>query len=50
MRNKKGYDEIYKDKRLDFLRELKPMLDNAKILVKMKEILLCVEDIRNAVE
>lgn len=50
MRNKKGYEEIYKDKRLDFLRELKPMLDNAKILVKMKEILFCVEDIRNAVE
>ncbi len=50
MRNKKGYEDIYKDKRLDFLRELKPMLDNAKTLVKIKEIQLCIDDIRKVAE
>lgn len=50
MWNQKGYQEIYNGKNLNFLGELKPMLDIAKKLVKIKEIQWYLESIRNAAE
>ena len=49
MYNKKGYEEIYKGKGLDFIRELKPMVDNAKRLVKIEEIKWYLKEIDKAI-
>ena len=49
MYNKKDYEEIYKGKGLDFIRELKPMVDNAKRLVEIEEIKWYLEEIDKAI-